>query len=48
MTSTMTTDGFSDIAPITTKARMVVSTEETLGILLIGLSLNSLARRRSE
>lgn len=41
--TTITTLGFGDIVPLTTSARMVVSAESVLGIVLMGLFLNSLA-----
>jgi hypothetical protein len=40
---TITTVGFGDIVPITDGARFWVATEAILGIILIGLFLNSLA-----
>jgi hypothetical protein len=40
---TITTLGFGDIIPITTRARLWVGAEAVLGILFIGLFLNSLA-----
>ena len=43
---TITTLGFGDIAPISTKARMLVMLESVLGIILIGLFFNSLALAR--
>jgi len=41
--TTITTLGFGDIVPLTTAARMVVSVESVLGIVLMGLFLNALA-----
>jgi hypothetical protein len=41
---TITTLGYGDIVPITTWARLIVALESVLGIVLIGLFLNSLAR----
>jgi hypothetical protein len=40
---TITTLGFGDIVPLTTAARLVVSAESVLGIVLAGLFLNALA-----
>lgn len=40
---TITTLGFGDIVPISTISRIAVTTEAVLGIVLIGLFLNSLA-----
>jgi Ion channel len=42
---TITTVGFGDIVPITNFARILVSAEAVLGIVLIGLFLNSLAEK---
>ncbi len=39
---TITTVGFGDIVPITTRARIVIAIEAILGIVLIGLFLNSI------
>ena len=41
--ATITTVGFGDIVPITTRARLLVTTEAILGVVIIGLFLNSLA-----
>jgi hypothetical protein len=41
---TITTLGFGDIVPITTKARRLVTIEAISGVVLIGLFLNSLSR----
>ena len=41
---TITTVGFGDIVPITTTARILVSIEAILGVIFIGLFLNSLAK----
>lgn len=41
--TTITTLGFGDIVPLTTPARMVVSVESVLGIVLMGLFLNAVA-----
>ena len=43
-TVTVTTLGYGDIVPLTTTARSLVASESILGIILIGLFLNSLAR----
>ncbi len=42
---TITTVGFGDIVPLTPAARVAVTTEAIVGIVLIGLFLNSLAYR---
>lgn len=42
---TITTLGFGDIVPISEKARLWISSEAILGIVLIGLFLNSLANK---
>jgi len=42
---TITTLGFGDIVPISTLSRIAVTTEAVLGVVLIGLFLNSLADR---
>lgn len=42
---TITTVGYGDIVPITSKARLLISIEEIWGIILIGLFLNSLANK---
>jgi len=42
---TITTLGFGDIVPVSTNARLLVSLESILGIILIGLFLNSLSNR---
>lgn len=44
---TITTLGYGDIVPITNLARLLVAIESILGIVLIGLFLNSLARENS-
>jgi Ion channel len=44
---TITTVGYGDIVPLTTTARLLVSSEAILGIVVIGLFLNSLVRERS-
>lgn len=41
---TITTLGYGDIVPITNLARIIVAAESILGIVLIGLFLNSLSR----
>jgi hypothetical protein len=45
---TITTVGYGDILPITTRARLVLGGEAVLGIVIIGLFLNALARQSSE
>ena len=42
--TTVTTLGFGDIVPLTTRARLAVLCESILGILLMGLFLNALGR----
>ena len=44
--STITTLGFGDIVPLTTAARLLVSSEAVLGILVVGLFLNAVAKER--
>lgn len=44
---TQTTLGFGDIVPISDRTRLVVGIQSVLGIILIGLFLNSLAGARS-
>lgn len=44
---TQTTLGFGDIVPISDRTRLAVATQSVLGIVLIGLFLNSLAQPRS-
>jgi hypothetical protein len=41
---TITTLGFGDIVPLTARARAAVGTEVVIGVILVGLFLNSLAR----
>jgi len=43
-TATITTLGYGDIVPLTARSRFAVSLEAILGIVVIGLFLNSLAR----
>jgi len=43
---TITTLGYGDIVPITSHTRMIVTIESILGLVVIGLFLNSIARRR--
>jgi len=45
---TITTLGFGDIVPISTVSRILVSIEAFLGIILIGLFLNSLAQENKK
>ena len=42
---TVTTLGFGDITPVSSAARLAVSVEAILGVVLIGLFLNALGRR---
>jgi voltage-gated potassium channel Kch len=42
---TVTTVGFGDITPVSSKARLLVGVEAVLGIVFIGLFLNALANR---
>jgi hypothetical protein len=42
-----TTLGFGDIVPVTTGSRLLVTSEALLGVVIVGLFLNSLARRSS-
>lgn len=42
---TITTLGYGDIVPITTAARIAISIEAIMGIVLIGLFLNAVAKR---
>jgi hypothetical protein len=41
--TTITTLGFGDIVPLTTPARMVISLESVLGIILMGLFVNAVS-----
>lgn len=43
--STITTSGFGDIVPLTKTARIWVTSESIVGVVLIGLFLNGLSRR---
>jgi hypothetical protein len=43
--STITTAGFGDIVPVTTSARLLVTSEAIFGVVFIGMFLNALARR---
>jgi len=45
--STITTAGFGDIVPLTKPARLAVTMESILGVLLAGLFLNAVARNKS-
>ena len=45
--STITTAGFGDIVPLTTKARIAVSLEAIVGVIFIGIFLNAIAARLS-
>jgi len=47
-TVTITTLGFGDIVPITRTGRLLVSSEAILGVIIIGLFLNALTRRKSK
>ncbi len=44
---TATTTGYGDIVPITIRARMLTISEAILGLVLVGLFLNSIAQRRA-
>jgi hypothetical protein len=46
--STITTTGFGDIVPLTTPARICVTTESIIGVTLIGLFLNAISRRKDK
>jgi hypothetical protein len=46
--TTITTLGYGDIIPLTTPARNLVTMEAIAGVVLIGLFLNSLTRRRTD
>lgn len=46
-TVTITTLGYGDIAPVNNRGRILVSIQSVLGIVFIGLFLNSLATRRN-
>ena len=43
--TTITTLGFGDIVPLTTAARMTVSIESVMGIVLMGLFLNAVGNQ---
>jgi hypothetical protein len=45
---TITTLGFGDITPITSAARLLVGIEAVLGVVVVGLFLNAIARKWSE
>jgi hypothetical protein len=45
---TVTTLGYGDITPVTSTTRFLVGSEAVLGVLLVGLFLNSLTRRVSQ
>jgi Ion channel len=45
--STITTAGFGDIVPVTNSARLLVTSEAILGVVLVGMFLNALAKRTS-
>lgn len=45
---TVTTLGYGDITPVTSTTRFLVGSEAILGVLLVGLFLNSLTRRVSD
>lgn len=44
--TTATTLGYGDIVPVTNRARMTVASEAILGVVLVGLFLNALARKK--
>jgi hypothetical protein len=45
---TLTTLGFGDIVPVTNRARNIISVEAILGVVLIGLFLNSLTTKSKD
>lgn len=45
---TVTTLGYGDIAPLTTRARLLISAEAIAGIIVIGLFLNTLSAERKK
>ena len=45
--TTITTVGFGDVVPITTRARLAVATEAVCGIVLIGMFVNGIMRSTS-
>jgi voltage-gated potassium channel Kch len=44
--TTITTLGFGDIVPLTTPARLAISIEAVIGIVMMGLFLNAVSRER--
>jgi hypothetical protein len=44
---TATTTGYGDIVPITTRARILTTSEAIMGLILVGLFLNSISQRLS-
>jgi hypothetical protein len=44
---TATTTGYGDIVPITTRARILTTSEAIMGLIPIGLFLNSISQRPS-
>lgn len=44
--ATVTTTGYGDIVPITTRARFLAISEAILGLVIVGLFLNSIAQQR--
>lgn len=46
--TTVTTTGYGDIVPITTRARFLAMSEAILGLVIVGLFLNSIAQQRLE
>ena len=45
---TITTVGYGDVVPLTTAARFFAALEATMGIILLGLFINSLASRSDQ
>jgi len=46
--ATVTTTGYGDIVPLTTRARLLTSSESIFGLVLIGFFLNSVSHARTE
>ena len=46
--ATVTTTGYGDIVPLTTRARLLTLSESIFGLVLIGFFLNSVTRARAE
>lgn len=45
-TSTITTTGFGDIVPLTRNARIAVSVEAVVGLVIMGLFINEISKRK--